>query len=241
MAKVKANPTDVGIGQLDLLADATDLSIVDPDIGMECMYAVTKDSSMTSLSGLSSRIPLALPGEGSGSEQSFKRLQELDEGLASLRNISNTASAYEAVEKVVNDEAAMAFFVQFPDTRNAVFKLINENKLTFVPVINRNILRQEINGTRLYEALEVNVTPQGLLSMLKREDAPSIQTSCTKIVLFTGTSEGLEGNAKSDQDALIASLEKTERPDKDGWKDMFENVKTMGQGAIDDVLKKLDK
>ena len=239
--KVRANPTDIGIGQLDLLADVEDLQIIDADVGMECMYAVTKDSSITSLSGLSGRIPLVLPGAGSGSEQSFKRLQSLDEGLASLRNVSNAASAYEAVQKVVSDEAAMAFFVQFPDTRNEVFKLINENKLSFVPVINRNILRQEVNGTRLYEALEVNVTPQGLLSKLKREDAPSIQTSCTKIALFTGKSDGLEGNAKTDQDAMIAALGSTQRPEKDGWKDMFDNVKTMGQGAIDDVLKKFDK
>ena len=86
----------------------------------------------------------------------------------------------------------MAFFVQFPGTRNDVFKLINDNELSFVPVINRNILRQEANGIKLYEALEVNVTPQGLLSMLKREDAPTIQTSCTKIALFTGNADGLE-------------------------------------------------
>lgn len=151
---------------MDLLAGETGLAIVDANIGMECMYAVTKDASITSLSGLSSRIPLALPGEGSGSEKSFQRLQSLDEGLASLRNLSNSSSAYEAVQKIVNDEAAMAFFVQFPDTRNDVFKLINENKLSFVPVISRNILRQETNGIKLYEALEVTVIPQGLLSMI---------------------------------------------------------------------------
>lgn len=239
--KVKAKPTDVGIGQMDLLADETELEIINANIGMECMYAVTSDSSIDSLSGLSSRIPLVLPGEGSGSQKSFERLQSLDEGLASLRNVSNASSAFEAVQKVVSGEAAMAFFVQFPDTRNEVFKLINENKLTFVPVISRNILRQEANGLRLYEALEVNVTPQGLLSMIKREDAPTIQTSCTSIALFTGKADGLEGNAKSDQEAMIAALAKTQRPEKDGWKDMFENAKSMGQGAIDDVLKRFDK
>lgn len=239
--KVKAKPTDIGIGQLDLLADEADLEIINADIGMECMYAVTSDSSIDSLSGLSSRIPLVLPGAGSGSQKSFERLQVLDEGLASLRNVSNAPSAFEAVQKVVDGDAVMAFFVQFPDTRNEVFKLINENKLTFVPVISRNILRQEVNGLRLYEALEVNVTPQGLMSMLKLEDAPSIQTACTRIALFTGKADGLEGNAKSDQEALIAVLAKTQRPEKDGWKDMFDNAKTMGQGAIDDVLKRFDK
>lgn len=85
-----------------------------------------------------------------------------------------------------------------------------------------------------------NVTPQGLMSMLKREEAPKIQTSCTKIVLFTGSPDGLEGNAKSDQEALIAALGSTQRPEKDGWKDMFDNVKTMSQGAIDDVVKKFE-
>jgi hypothetical protein len=239
--KVKATPTDIGIGQMDLLADETELEIINPDIGMECMYAVTSDASITSLSGLSSRIPLVLPGEGSGSQKSFERLQGLDEGLASLRNITNASSAYEAVEKVVSGDAIMAFFVQFPDTRNEVFKLINDNELSFVPVISRNILRQEVNGQRLYEALEVNVTPQGLLSMLKREDAPKIQTSCTSIALFTGKADTLEGNAKSDQEAMIAALGNTQRPEKDGWKEMVDNAKTMGQGAIDDVLKRFEQ
>ena len=95
--KVKAAPSDIGIGQMDLLANETDLAIVVADIGMECMYAVTKDTSITSLAGLSSRIPLALPGQGSGSEKSFKNLQALDEGLASLRNLTNSESAFEAV------------------------------------------------------------------------------------------------------------------------------------------------
>jgi len=220
--KVRITPTDVGIGQLDIAAGATDLEVIDPDpgLGFECMFAVTNNESVRNLFDLSSRIPLALPGKGSGSEESFRRLQKLDKGLGSLRNITYYKSAYRTVESVVNGEAEIAYFVQFPDKRNPVFKLINDNNLSFVPVISRPILRQNTDGVKHYEAMDVNVTPASLLSKANGV-LPKIKTSCTPIVVFTGKLEGLEGDAKADQELLIESLRTTQRPESDSW---FENL-----------------
>lgn len=237
VGRVLQKPTDVGIGQMDLLAAQPEdvlakLTIVNPGLGLECLYAVTADPSIESLSGISKRTPLALPSETSGSALTFKALQGLDENLAGLRNVKNYGDSLEAVNAVVSGDAAMAFFVQFPDKDNEVFKVANKNKLSFIPMISRKILRQEAGGIKLYEPSTVNVTPQGLLSIIKGGDQPSITTTCTNIVLFTGTSDGLTGDAKDDQEALISALGKTQKPQGKKWAGIFDNVKAMSADAL---------
>ncbi|MDX1606027.1 MAG: hypothetical protein R3202_07515, partial [Candidatus Competibacterales bacterium] len=56
VAKVLANPQDVGLGQFDVVAAAADehpgqLAVVNPQIGLECLYAVTTDASIQNLRG----------------------------------------------------------------------------------------------------------------------------------------------------------------------------------------------
>ena len=84
------------------MEDPGKLAIVNPDMGFECLYAVTSDQSVNSLKGLSARMPVALPSEKSGSTATFRFLQTLDDGLASLRRVTNHGSALEAVVAVVN-------------------------------------------------------------------------------------------------------------------------------------------
>lgn len=228
---VAATPTDIGIGQLDVVttADPTvleKLEVVDPGLGLECLYAITSDPSITALSDLSVRIPLALPPATSGSAMTFRKLQELDESLASLRNVTHHDSALDVVRTVANGGAVLGFFVQAPDTENAVFEAANEADLSFVPVINRRILRQEHAGIRLYQPSEVSVVPQGLLGRLRGKSAPTIATTCTKIVLFTGTANALEGDALDDQEALIAQLGKVTPPQDKRSLDIAGNVKS---------------
>lgn len=231
--KVLGNPSDIGMGQWDVIAQLPSeqldqLEIVDPNFGLECMYAVTGDDSITSLSNVSKRIPMAIPSEKSGSAGSFNFLTTLDEGLGSLRNVSNHASALDAVNSVVSGESAMAFFVQFPDTGNDVFKAVNKGKLSFIPVINRKILKQEVAGIKLYEPSEVNVTPKGFLASVTGKPAPTIATTCTKIVLFTGKS----GLPQEDLTELVERLQAVERPTKGKWADVFNNVKTLGEETL---------
>ena len=240
--KVLATPTDVGLGQFDVVAAAVDqnpgkLAVVDPGIGLECLYAVTTDPNVTSLKGLSARMPVALPPEKSGSTGTFKFLQSLDEGLAQLRNITYYGSAKEAVDAVVSNKAALAFFVQFANTKNEVFETINDAKLTFIPVINRQILRREVAGQRVYQPQEVVVTPAGLLGRLTGQEPEKIVTTCMPVVLFTGDPASMpEGTARQDQEDVLKQLAKVEPPSKGDWKDILNNTIAIGKNKLDELM-----
>ena len=243
--KVLTNKEDVGLGQFDIvaaqaIANPDKLALVDPKLGLECLYAVTTNSNLTRLKGLSPRMPIALPPEKSGSSATFRFLQSLDEGLADLRRIKHYGSALDAVNAVVAGDAALAFFVQFPKTSNAVFKAINDAKLNFVPVINRAILRHEVAGLKVYQPQEVVVTPAGLLAKLTGKQPAKIDTTCTPVLLFTGhPSLFPEGStARQDQEELIQLLAKTPRPESGDWKDVFKNAVAIGKEKFDELVQK---
>lgn len=234
---VLANPKDVALGQLDIVGSQPQsmldkLAIVDPDMGLECLYAVTADPDISSISEISKRIPMALPSADSGSALTFKKLQSLDENLASLRNIQNMPDAKSAVQSVVDGQAAMAFFVQFPDTDNEVFEIANKNDLTFIPVITRKLLRQEANGIKLYQPSEVSVTSPGWAGKLQGKSGLTVTTTCTKIVVFTGVAETMTGEDAEDQLAKIQAIGRTERPASKKWTDIFGNVKSLTEEAV---------
>lgn len=239
--KVLASPNDVGLGQFDVVAQAVDqnpgmLSVVDPGIGLECLYAVTNELNVDNLKGLSPRMPVALPPEKSGSTGTFKYLQTLDEGLAQLRNITYYDSAKAAVDAVVSGQAALAFFVQFANTKNEVFQTINDANLNFVPVINRQILRREVAGQRVYQPQEVVVTPAGLLDRITGKKDQTIVTTCLPVVLFTGNPENMEGTARQDQEDIVKQLAAVEPPSSGDWKDIFANTVALGKSKLDELM-----
>jgi hypothetical protein len=240
--KVLADPKSVGFGQLDVVAarmmeSPGKLAMVDPNIGLECLYAVTSDSQVDRLKGLSPRMPVALPSEKSGSTSTFRFLQSLDPGLAALRKVEHYNSAKEAVTAVVKGQAALAFFVQFPDTKNEVFQTINDADLTFVPVINRAILRQEIEDIKVYQPQEVVVTPAGLIGTLTGGEPARIDTTCTPVVLFTGNPMGMaEGNDRDDQEEVLRLLATVQRPSKGDWTDIFANAVKVSKDKFDDLM-----
>jgi hypothetical protein len=243
--KVLANPKDVALGQFDILAArATEnpdkLAIVNANLGLECLYAVTKDASINRLKGLSPRMPVALPSEKSGSTATFKFLQSLDPGLAELRNVKYYGGAMDAVQAVINGDAALAFFVQLPNTKNAVFQAINDAKLNFVPVINREILRHEVSGYKVYEPQEVVVTPAGLLASLVGKKPVTIDTTCTPVMLFTGNPNLFpEGsNDRKDQEDVVKLLGSVPRPSGGDWTDTFKNAVAIGQDKIESLIDK---
>jgi hypothetical protein len=231
VTRVLANPADAALGQFDVVAAAADdkpgtLAMVNPGIGLECLYAVTSEAGIDSLRGLSPRMPVALPSARSGSAATFKYLQSLDEGLAQMRNITHHDSALDAVQAVVDGNAALAFFVQFPNTKNQVFQTINEAGLNFVPVINRQILRREVAGQQVYQPQEVVVTPAGLLGSLMGQEPEKIVTTCMPVVLFTGDPSQLpEGSVeRQDQLDLIKQLAATQPPSGGDWRDVLSNA-----------------
>lgn len=241
--KVLANPHDVGIGQLDVIASFADqnpgeLAIVDPELGLECLYAVTSQPDVSSLRGLSPRMPVALPSARSGSAATFGFLQELDEQLAALRNITHHDGPLEAVQAVADGDAALAFFVQFPNTSNPVFEAINSADLTFVPVVNRQILRREVGGVQVYQPREVTVTPTGLLGRLTGREDTKLVTTCTPVVLFTGTADRFEAGTveHEDQVALIEQLAATQAPTSGDWTDILRNAVQVSRDRVERFL-----
>ena len=240
--KVLASPTDVGLGQFDVVAAAVDqnpdkFSVVNPGVGLECLYAVTSDPNVTALKGLSPRMPVALPPEKSGSTGTFKFLQSLDPGLAELRNVTYYGSAKEAVDAVIANKAALAFFVQFANTSNEVFKTINDAKLNFIPVINRSILRREVAGQRVYQPQEVVVTPTGFMGRLTGKEPDKIVTTCMPVVLFTGSPASLpEGTERQDQEDVIKQLAQVQPPSKGDWKDILQNTVSIGKSKLDELM-----
>lgn len=243
---VLASPVDVALGQFDIVAAAADenpgkLVVVDPGLGLECLYAVTSQSHITTLSGLSPRMPVALPSEKSGSTATFRYLQDLDESLAGLRKISYQDNALAAVNSVINGSADLAFFVQFANTNNDVFKAINEAELNFIPVINRKILRREVAGVKVYQPQEVVVTPTGLLGMLKGDAPSTISTTCTPVVVFTGAPSLFEegSNERQDQDELVKLLTKVTPPSGGDWKDTFANTVSLGKDKLQSLMDKV--
>ena len=243
VAKVLANPVDVGLGQFDVVAAANDsnpgqLAVVDPGIGLECLYAVTSDTSVDSLRGLSPRMPVALPPQRSGSTATFQYLQTLDESLAQMRNISYHDSALAAVQAVISGNAALAFFVQFPNTKNPVFQTINDAGLKFVPVINRQILRREVAGQQVYQPQEVVVTPAGLLGRLTGREPDKIITTCMPVVLFTGAPHRFPaGSAEyQDQQDLLNQLAKTEAPSGGDWSTILRNAAAVSRERVESLI-----
>ena len=86
-------------------------------------------------------------------------------------------------------------------------------------------------------AANVNVVPQGLLSRLKQDKLPMIDTACTNIVFFTGSTAGLEGNALADQKELVAKLAQVQKPKTDRWSQMLEDFSEMSSSAIQRLTK----
>ncbi len=113
-------------------------------------------------------------------------------------------------------------------------------KLKFIPVINRQILRREVEGLRVYEPQEVVVTPAGLLAKLTGKEPIKIDTACTPVVLFTGSPNQLpEGSVqREDQDEIIKLLAKVPRPDSKDWTDTFNNAVAIGKDKIESLIEK---
>lgn len=243
VAKVLENPKDIGIGQFDVVAAVADeqpgrIALVNPGIGLECLYAVTRESGIDNLRGLSPRMPVALPSERSGSTATFRYLQSMDESLANMRNITYFDGAMEAVQAVIDGNAALAFFVQFPNTQNPVFKAINDAGLNFVPVVNRQILRREVAGQQIYQPQEVVVTPAGLLGRLAGREPDKVITTCMPVVLFTGDPSVFPQGSDEAQDQadLIKHLAATKAPDSGNWTDVLKNAVSVSRERMQEMM-----
>jgi hypothetical protein len=212
--RVSGEPSQVGFTQFDVFElemQATganaDYALLRDDLARECLFMVTRNQDITNygeVAALADQLSFVLPPENSGSAGTFAYLQQIDpDGLGRVRSgVSFAASTEDALSKALTEENTVALFVQFPDPKNERFKMIADQGGSIVPVIDRNILRQEVNGQKIYYAEETEID-------LPRwnKSAKKVVTACTPMVLFTGAPERLEdGNARKDQEDLIRTV-----------------------------------
>jgi len=172
----------------------------------ECVFAVARNPEIQSygeIAVFASKLRFILPPQGSGSAGTFRFLQQIDlNGLGRAGSVTYAGTTEEAVRMALSADDTVALFVQFPDPDNERFKLIDELGGHVVPVIDRNILRQHVEGQKIYFPQETQVTSAGWL-----KSARKVVTACTPLVLFTGATEKIaDEKARLDHRDLIATL-----------------------------------
>lgn len=214
MKRVAADPRQIGYGQLDVFAllspamgGAKTFTKIREDDVRECVFAVTRDPQVQNFGELAvyaPKIKFKLPSPESGSSNTFRYLQKIDpNGLGKATSVQNLATTDEAITAALSDETSVALFVQFPDPDNARFKLIEKLKGRIIPVIDRTILRQEIDGRKVYFAQETQVSNG---SWLKNKQ--SVVTACTPLLLFSGNPDLISDETqRQDQRDLIKTIQ----------------------------------
>lgn len=211
--RVMTDPSELGYGQLDVfaskLANADDAGALVPvrtDDVRQCLFAVTKRRDLQSfgdLSGRSTELNFHLPPQQSGSADTFAILQQIDPtGLGKASIVKHEASPDDAIRSALSEENGVAFFVDFPDPDAPRFALVRELGGHYVPIIDREILRQQIGGQKIYFAQETQVANADWLTTARKVD-----TACTPVVLFTGAPEKIaDPEARKDHEDLIATI-----------------------------------
>ncbi len=215
MQRVAENPAQLGYGQLDVLAlkardfgGSSTFRRLRIDDVRECIFAVTRDKGLDSYGELAVRadeLRVILPPEPSGSAATFRFLQKIDPyGIGRTENIIHAANTDEAIRIALNSDATVAFFVQFPDPDNQRFKLARDKGGHIVPVLDRKILDQRIDGIPVYFAQETQVKNASWLS-----GGTKVITACTPLVVFTGTNKPVSGRTNwEDHERMSRMLEK---------------------------------
>jgi len=212
--RVSQNPGDIGFAQFDVFTlhaakqhPAQPFHVVRSDIARECVFMVTKNKNLLTFGDVAARageLNFILPPQGSGSASTFDYLRQIDpDGLGRANNVSYAQSTDIALKKAVSgDENSVALFVQFPDPNNDRFKLIAKEKGLFIPVIDRNILRQQIDGQKIYFAQETEVSNGKFW-----KKGAKVTTSCTPMVIFTGNPRLMaNGDAQLDHTDMINTI-----------------------------------
>lgn len=252
--RVSKTPTDIGFSQADVYAYETSLlggqanfSTIRNDIGRECLFLVTKDETLESFGDVAARateLNFVLPPEQSGSSGTFQYLADIDpDGLGRASNVIRADSTDTALDAVLSsdDKKLVTLFVQFPDPDNARFKKIAKQKGRFIPVIDRNILRQEIAGQKIYYPEETEVVNANWVKAGEK-----LVTACTPMILFTGHPDLLpEGTKRKDHKDLITTLKNMDasefRPEEGYFSSLFKKTREMSSKGVENMIDMSEK
>lgn len=196
VARVTDAPSDIGYGQRDVLAlnarnsgGKNNFVEMRADDARECVFAVSRNKDISDFGTLavqSEMLSFILPPKKSGSVATFEFLQKIDpSGLGRAASVSYASDTQQAIRRALGaDNHTVAMFVQFPDPANVHFKLIQELGGHIVPVIDQNLLNQEIDGQKVYFPQETQVANSSWL-----KSGSKVVTACTPMVVFTGKAQ----------------------------------------------------
>lgn len=212
LRRVAADARQIGYGQLDVLtlegalAQGSPIVMLRNDDVRECLFAVTRNKDVRAWGDIAvgaSQLRFILPPEQSGSVGTFRYLRQIDEsGVGRARNISYAETTDAAIRQALSADDTVTLFVQVPDPDNARFRLVGELGGHFVPVIDRAILRPQVNGQKIYFAQETQVANANWTS-----GGITVVTACTPLTVFTGTPDRVTGDkARQDHEDLIATV-----------------------------------
>lgn len=219
MQRTAENPAQIGYGQLDVLAlkakqfgGSDNFRRLRVDDVRECIFAVTKEKGLDSYGEVAVRadeLRIILPPERSGSAATFEYLKEIDPyGIGRARDVIYAANTDEAIRIALNSDNTIALFVQFPDPDNPRFQLVREKGGHIIPVIDRTILNQRIDGLHVYFAQETQVENANWLS-----SGTKVVTACTPLVVFTGRNNAITDAALRDAHRRMTDIVTTLRGD----------------------------
>ena len=253
LARVKENPTQIGFSQFDVFAleytkqaYSRPFTAIRSDVARECIFLVTKNPELENFGQVSAKageLSFILPPIGSGSAATFDFLRQIDpDGLGLAQNVTHAGSTEEALEKALSEDGkAVSLFVQFPDPGNSRFKTINKLEGHFVPVIDRTVLRQQIDGEKVYFAQETEVSNPKLW-----KSGEKVVTACTPLVLFTGDPKQMPvGQAQQDQEDLINTIRAVSaeelQPKKGFFKTLWNKTKAVSADAVEKLMDASEK
>jgi len=236
--KVKAHPTNLALGQWDLLSQYPDpkpFTVIAQNIGPECLYVVAAAklegyNTWGDVIGNAWQMDVATGTELSGSYGTWKILQSIYPDLADDQMNTPTqkleGGADAIVQAVIDGKATHGFFVQRPDPKSPVFEKIAKANLHFVPVVDYGLEGR-------YEFQSLKVANGGFFG-----GAKSVNTACTSVALFTGDPAAVTGGQQKRLKATIDRLSKVPveelKPNLATWRDMWDNITSItGQTAVD--------
>ncbi|CAK0754109.1 C4-dicarboxylate ABC transporter substrate-binding protein [Azospirillaceae bacterium] len=252
--QVMTTPSAVALVQSDVLAQevaanpdvGNKITVIRSDVAKECLFAVTSHANADRLKtwgdvlGFARRLKVVTGAADSGSATTLRFLQTIDEALKDA-TVINAVDIDKAIETVVAGQADIGFFVAFADTKNPRFKMINDKKLSFIPVVDRAMLRQQIKDTQVYVAQEVKVTSADIVHW---RGVNKITTACVPIAYVTGNPDQLTGTAQADSKDLIQKVRSAElkqlQPKEPWFKQMIDDTVAASGAGLEGLLKTVD-
>jgi hypothetical protein len=211
--RVLADPRQLSYGQLDAyvaegrqLKAENRLTIVRQDDVRECLFAVTRNGDISNygeLAAHASGLRFILAPTTSGSFSTFQFLRAVDpDGIAKAKSVTNSDSVESALREALSADDTVSLFVAFPDPARESFQIVRERGGHVVGVIDRTILRQEVDGKKIYFAQETQVEDARWMKSGRK-----VVTSCTPLVVFTGAAEGVaDARERKDHEDLIRTI-----------------------------------